>query len=468
MTPFARFARAFARSAADSGAQRLDAIERLTADAASDVAALKAGVQALGEALAALQGDAAALLAEHGRQAEDAARLAAPAGARLASDSISIVGRPSERLQVRRLRCGDAFERHFGPSVGMTRVASTDAVVRSLWARLEAREAACADDVLRGAPPTALAVHDAVVTMAGEHTLEVRLHGSRAPGPATPAGAARIPAVAVPKFTYQFSARKLRNVGHWILDCLPQVAALDRLAPDAVCLLPAPLRSFQRSTLALLGLSDARMQPWTGEPLAAERLLVLEDEGRAGGGRPLAALSAMRQWLTERLATPARPGPLRLYVSRRDAKPHRRWLSNEPAVEALFEQHGFTVVSMADCPLPEQVRLFGQAGIIAGISGAGLADIVFAPPGAHVIVLVSDGLMQWYADEGQSRSLWMHNGPEAGGELAELGDSPRFYGHVAAAFGQVAHYFVAADQMPLDALSSFIGDALAAAESAAS
>ena len=124
-----------------------------------------------------------------------------------------------------------------------------------------------------------------------------------------------------------------------------------------------------------------------------------------------------------------------------------------------FERRGFTIISMADCPLAEQVRLFGQASVVAGISGAGLADIVFAPAGAHVIVLVSDGLMRWYADEAQSRSLWLRE-ERPGGELSELGDSPRFYGHVAAALGQVGHYFIGAEEMPLEPLSTFLDHVL--------
>jgi capsular polysaccharide biosynthesis protein len=156
----------------------------------------------------------------------------------------------------------------------------------------------------------------------------------------------------------------------------------------------------------------------------------------------------------------------RIYVSRRDAKPHRRWIDNEPEVEALFASRGFTVVSMKECPLPEQVRLFSTARVVAGASGAGLADIVFTPPGSHVITLVSEELMRWYAAEGQSRALWVSPAAADGGELAQLGDSPRFYGHVAAALGQISHYFVGPDRVPTQALAAFLDDVLARVDAA--
>jgi hypothetical protein len=158
---------------------------------------------------------------------------------------------------------------------------------------------------------------------------------------------------------------------------------------------------------------------------------------------------------------PATRPSRRLYVSRRDAKPHRRWVDNEPDVEALFASRGFEIVSMRDCPLPEQARMFASARVVAGASGAGLADIVFSPPGTHVITLVSDELLRWYAAEGQSRALWVSPTASAGGELAQLGDSPRFYAHVAAAFGQISHSFVGPDRVPLEALSAFLDDVLA-------
>ena len=60
-----------------------------------------------------------------------------------------------------------------------------------------------------------------------------------------------------------------------------------------------------------------------------------------------------------------------------------------------------------------------------------------------------------------TRSLWMSPTAPDGGELARLGDSPRFYGHVAAAFGQISHYFVGPDQVPLEPLSAFVDDVLA-------
>jgi len=452
----ARLARALRPAAIDRQAKSLASLEASSRSVQDDVTGMRDALADLSARLTLLHDDTLAVLTAYREQANEQARLGALSGARLAADGIRLIGPPSARLQVRRVRSGTPVDLPFSSQMGLTRVASTAEDVRDLWERLRAREAGCVDDRLRGAPSTVLEVRDATVAVTTEHTLDVTPGTSAAPDPAV-----EPLTIAVPKLTYHFSARKLRNFGHWLLDGLPQIVALDALAPDAVFLLPDPLKGVYRSTLGLLGIGDARIRPWDGRAISCTRLLVLEDEGRAGGGRPLAALVDTRRRLLDRAGVPDGPGTLRVYVSRRDAKPHRRWVDNEPEVEALFASRGFVILSMAECPLPEQVRLFSSARVVAGVSGAGLADIVFAPPGAHVITLVSDDLMRWYADEGQSRALWSSPSAADGGELAQLGDSPRFYGHVTAVFGQISHYFVGPDQVPLDQLSAFLDDVLA-------
>jgi hypothetical protein len=116
---------------------------------------------------------------------------------------------------------------------------------------------------------------------------------------------------------------------------------------------------------------------------------------------------------------------------------------------------------MGECPLAEQVRIFREARIVAGGSGAGFSDLVFSPRGTHVILLISDPLIRWYADAEGARSAWLSRSHERGKQLAVFGDSPRFWAHVAAGFGQVCHSFVAGDHMPLESLGPFVDEALA-------
>lgn len=395
------------------------------------------------------------------KQAGERARLAGMPFARLGSDSLVLEGPSRRRLQVRRISIGEEVEHPVAARVGVVHSATTDPRIQELWDSLQAQEGPVDQERLTGSASTVLEIPGATVrTEDAGRTLRVSMRPASfgdAPGAAA--------TIAVPKFTFDFAERKLRNFGHWLLDCVPQVVALSAIDSSARVLLPSPLRGFQRATLDLVGLTPAQAVAWDGAPVECGRLLVFESDGRAGG-RPLSALLDMRRLLTDRGAAAARRGSRRIYVSRRDADPKRRWVSNEPEVEALFASRGFEVLVMADCPLEEQMAIFRDAAVVAGVSGAGLSDIVFSAPDTHVIVLLTDSLMSWYADQRGSRSSWIRIGGGTARRLSTLGDSPHFYVHLAAVFQQYCHCFVGADQLPIAALSGFLDRVLERVEPA--
>ena len=369
---------------------------------------------------------------------------------KLLRDAIELDGETLDRATMSRFTVGEPVQLPFSRWMGVTRTATGDAGVRALWEGLLTREAR-SGDVLHGGPSTVLSIRDAVASK--DESGGLRISGASA---SRHLEAPDRGVLAIPRFTFALTDRKRRNFGHWLLDCLPQVVALAAVEPHARFLLPAPLRGFQRSTLSLLGVGPDRIIEWDERPTAAERLLVFDTDGRADGGRPLSAMTEMRRLLT-RTHTPSAPRSRKIYVSRRDAPRKRRWVSNVRAVDRLFAQCGFEVVVMSECPLEDQIRLFSEAAVVAGISGAGLSDIIFTPPRAHLIVLLSDSFIHFYADARVQRSAWTRPGDTP---LAALGDSPRFYAHLAAACEQHCHCFLGGDEMPLPALDAFVREVI--------
>jgi hypothetical protein len=73
----------------------------------------------------------------------------------------------------------------------------------------------------------------------------------------------------------------------------------------------------------------------------------------------------------------------RLYISRADAR--ARKIANESEVTACLRRSGFTEIIAADLSFDEQVDLFRHASHVVSIHGAGLTNIVFCPPGAHIL-----------------------------------------------------------------------------------
>ncbi len=393
------------------------------------------------------------LLALERAAVREQAAIAAVAGARLLVDRIDIDGLPGQRLRIRRRRVGAPVERRLGQWVGVTRCETPAPDVRDMWERLIEAETNRPDDRLRGQASTVLEIPDAAVALDPAGTLRVTM------GEGPRGDAAEV--IAIPRCTYALPSRKLRNFGHWLVDCVPQVDVLTAVDPAATLLVAPFQKPFQSWGLTLARVAGTVVE-WDGRPRAARRVVLFESDGRTGGGRPLSALTALRERLIRRPPGGPRGGRRRLYVTRRDARNRRRWVSNEEEIEQIFARRGFEIVSMADVPFDDQARLFREARVVAGVSGAGLTDLLFAPPGTHAIVLISDSLMRWYADDRGARSFWVDG--RRGGDLAELGDSPRFYTHLAAAFEQYCHTFVGADQMPLDALATFVDEALARVE----
>ncbi len=79
-------------------------------------------------------------------------------------------------------------------------------------------------------------------------------------------------------------------------------------------------------------------------------------------------------------------GPRRLYLSRGRITWTNR-LRNEPAVEAMLAQLGFTVAHPETLSFPEQLRLFRAAEVIVGEYGSVLHNAIFARPGTRIVAI---------------------------------------------------------------------------------
>jgi capsular polysaccharide biosynthesis protein len=67
-----------------------------------------------------------------------------------------------------------------------------------------------------------------------------------------------------------------------------------------------------------------------------------------------------------------------------------RKLLNQEQIEKRIVELGFEVVDTSDLDLDSQIRLFQDAEVIAGPTGAQMSNMVWCQPGAKVLVLASD------------------------------------------------------------------------------
>lgn len=195
------------------------------------------------------------------------------------------------------------------------------------------------------------------------------------------------------------------NYVHWLTETAPKLALLDRLdgLADVPYIIDAGLHPNILDSIRLL---NTRGRPLVtlgrGELLPVEKLfavspvayipfdfrpgLTFEKRDIHPGFAMYSpdALQLLRQRLVERVGASSSARRKRLFV-RRGAK--SRLMTNAAEVEGLVRELGFEIVAPETMSFAEQVRLFSQAEVVVGQGGAAFGNILFAPPGCHVVIL---------------------------------------------------------------------------------
>ncbi len=175
------------------------------------------------------------------------------------------------------------------------------------------------------------------------------------------------------------------NYGHWLMDYLPRIALWKR---DVPLLVHRPQLPFQRESLAILGVGPDQLLGLDYPGAYRAPMLLYPSLQSLWCDPRLPFQPGILTWLREAFASlmAREPGDRKLFVTR--SRGATRRLLNGDEIERIAEQHGFEIVACERLSFGEQVRLFSEARIIAGAHGAGLVNVVFAPPGTQVIELI--------------------------------------------------------------------------------
>jgi capsular polysaccharide biosynthesis protein len=184
------------------------------------------------------------------------------------------------------------------------------------------------------------------------------------------------------------------NYYHWFHDTLTRLFGVrEHLPPDVRYVVPAELTGWQRDSLAALGLCEAQLDPFDGtETWDLETLFFANATTWSGQDRV-----EVDMWLRDsllhgvgvRMGQPRR----RLYLTRRSAP--TRLVSNNDAVEELLRDYGFECVEPEQLAFRDQVALFTEAEAIVAPHGAGLTNMLFAPPGCKVADILPSHKLDW-------------------------------------------------------------------------
>jgi capsular polysaccharide biosynthesis protein len=173
------------------------------------------------------------------------------------------------------------------------------------------------------------------------------------------------------------------NYYHWLVDVLPRLAVLRAAGvPELPVVTPAQCTSFQDGSLRSLGITDRRL-PFAGPRMTFDTLVWPSGLDPIGFPSPRTAAWLRHAFLAD--LTPGSPRT-RLYVRRSS-----RTIANELEVSEVLERFGLDAVQPETLSFAEQVRLFSEAELVLGCHGAGMANSVFARPGARIIELFQPG-----------------------------------------------------------------------------
>lgn len=179
------------------------------------------------------------------------------------------------------------------------------------------------------------------------------------------------------------------NYYHHLVDYMFNLYHVDR-SPHARPLPFLMLQAqfpFQKEIVQYLGLrSDQIIEV---KPLSVVRCRALSVAPRSFRKFGTALDPGVFEWIRERFVGKGavRRGR-RIYVSRRLAATRRA--SNEAEVVALLSSKGFEVIVLEELSFAAQVELFAECEVIVAAHGAGLANVVFSPPGCTVIEIAPE------------------------------------------------------------------------------
>jgi capsular polysaccharide biosynthesis protein len=176
-----------------------------------------------------------------------------------------------------------------------------------------------------------------------------------------------------------------RSYFHWITECLPRLVLAEERYPDEhVLLLPRYYDADAYIPFTLQAFPKLSEIGWVGKRAKARvDRLAFVPQPRPNNIFVPELLHEVARRVGALAGEP--PAARRIYFSRDAAE--RRRAANEREVIRLLREHDFEIVTTDPSKPEDQIRVSRGANVIAGVHGADLTNLMFMPPGGHVLEL---------------------------------------------------------------------------------
>ncbi|MGV3581612.1 MAG: tetratricopeptide repeat protein [Methylophilus sp.] len=206
------------------------------------------------------------------------------------------------------------------------------------------------------------------------------------------------------------------NYAHWLTEFLPQIVLLINAGVDiSEYQILVDANSFPSMLEALYLIGVKKEQLVMIEPMSLNafpealwvspvaNVVFQRPNALHGAGKdmlsqpqhaifhPLALRAVRETYLSCIESQSGTTSPDKLFIKRTSSRAaNLRMMVNEQEIEALLVANGFTSIDPSRLTFMQQVALFSQAKYIVSASGAALVNMLWAPEGAHVFVLMND------------------------------------------------------------------------------
>lgn len=178
---------------------------------------------------------------------------------------------------------------------------------------------------------------------------------------------------------------------HWVCEVLPNLLRLVSLHPHArLVTAPDRPRYVDESIRVVFGRDFCSQQVTVARrPLRVPQAAFATMPAASGFVRPEDALLVRKTVLSQVITAENKKTGRKIFISRRGTK--ARAIADQNHLEQSFSQDGYELVQLEKLPWADQVRLFANAESIAGLHGAGFANILFAPSHCSIHEIFPEG-----------------------------------------------------------------------------
>lgn len=172
--------------------------------------------------------------------------------------------------------------------------------------------------------------------------------------------------------------------GHWLADILPRLLMVKDEVKKYKILLPENYNTFHLQTLAPFGIAKDQIEHLKlNQSYRIPQLTLISHVGTTCNTKD-DTLRELRSIYLNFYLGKEWPAPTRkLYISR--SKMTHRKVTNEIELEKLLLAKGFEILYPEEYTFEQQVALFAQCKVLAGLTGSGFTNMLFMQEGASVL-----------------------------------------------------------------------------------